>query len=129
MLKYSYKILQLTEINFLYIIHIGLQRRFRHVVPHSVYINCRSHRLALCVKHLMKNFPVLEDVDSTLLSIYKLFEYSPQKFGVFKEIQSAYAIKELVMVRASATRWLSHGQACKRVIERYVQVSTTKLLA
>ncbi|XP_062596552.1 uncharacterized protein LOC134258002 [Saccostrea cucullata] len=66
----------------------GLQRRFRHVVPHSLYINCRSHRLALCVKHLMKYFPVLEDVDLDLLAIYKLFDNSPQKFAVFKDVQA-----------------------------------------
>ena len=101
----------------------GLQRRFRHKVPHSIYINCRSHRLALCVKHLIKDFPVLEEVDCTLLLIFKLFDNSPQKFAVFKDVQDSYAMKELVLVRASATRWLSHGNACVRLIDRYVQVS------
>ena len=101
---------------------LGLQKRFRHVVPHCLYINCRSHRLALAVKHLMKFFPVLVSVDEALLSIYHLFDNSPQRFGVFKDVQESYAIRELVLVRAAATRWLSHGQACKRVIDRFVQV-------
>ena len=111
-------------------VHIfaGLQRRFRHVVPHSLYINCRSHRLALCVKHLMNFFPVLEDVDLALLAIYKLFDNSPQKFAVFKEVQASYAEKELVLRRAAATRWLSHGDACKRVIQRYVLVTEANSL-
>lgn len=29
----------------------GLQRRIRHTSPHSLYINCNNHRLALCLKH------------------------------------------------------------------------------
>lgn len=60
-----------------------------------------------------------------MLFIYKLFDNSPQKFAVFKDIQAVYDVKELVMVRAAATRWLSHRNACKRIIERYVQVWTS----
>ncbi|XP_052234161.1 uncharacterized protein LOC127846703 isoform X2 [Dreissena polymorpha] len=103
----------------------GVQRRFRNMVPHSQYINCRNHKLALCVKHLMKHFEVLVEVDYVLLSVYKLFEYSPQKFAVFKDVQSSYDVKELVMVRAAATRWLSHGVACRRFIDRFVQILDT----
>ena len=29
----------------------GLQVRFRHFVPHSKYINCRNHQLALVFVH------------------------------------------------------------------------------
>ena len=57
-----------------------------------------------------------------MLLIYKLFDNSPQKFAIFKDVQASYDVKELSMVRASSTRWLSHGRACERIIERYVQV-------
>jgi len=100
----------------------GVQRRFRHHVPHSKYINCRSHRLALCIKHLIKDFPIIEEVDGLMLLIYKLFDNSPQKFTIFKDVQASYAVKKLSMVRASSTCWLSHGRARERIIERYVQV-------
>ena len=33
----------------------GLQRRIRNFSPFNIYINCRNHRLALCLPHLMKN--------------------------------------------------------------------------
>ena len=36
-----------------------------------------------------------------------------------KELQEAYAMKALYTVKASVTRWLSHGTACKRCRERY----------
>ena len=37
----------------------GLQRRFRHEVPHTKYINCRDHKLALVFVHLLPNFKAL----------------------------------------------------------------------
>ncbi|XP_060564714.1 uncharacterized protein LOC132723924 [Ruditapes philippinarum] len=114
-------ILNVTGFNLIIII-TGLQRRFRHHVPYQLYLNCRNHKLALCVKHLMLSFPVLQDVDSLLLSVWKLFHYSPQKYVIFMDVQKAYGLKNLKMIRAAATRWLSHGRACRRLIERYVQV-------
>ena len=34
----------------------GLQRRIRHISLHSMDVNCRCHRLALCFKHLTDQF-------------------------------------------------------------------------
>ncbi|XP_053392551.1 uncharacterized protein LOC123566599 [Mercenaria mercenaria] len=103
----------------------GVQRRVQHVSPFSVYINCRNHRLALCLAHLIKRFPLLQDVDTTLLSLWKLFEFSPQKLAVFKHIQAVYGKDPLTITRAAATRWLSHLQASARFISRYVCILDT----
>lgn len=100
----------------------GLQRRIRHLSPHCIYINCRNHRLALCLKHLMKEYPLLVEVDSILLSVWKLFEYSPQTFSMFNDIQETYGLKPLTLIRAATTRWLSHLTACTRLSDRFVQV-------
>ena len=100
----------------------GVQRRFRHVVPHQIYINCRNHKLALCVKHLIKDFPILQDLDNLLIDIWKLFENSPQIFSVFEEVQQVYNMTKLTFIRAATTHWLSHGKACDRLLKRYVQV-------
>lgn len=100
----------------------GLQRRIRHLSPHCIYINCRNHRLVLCLKHLMKEYPLLVEVDSILLSVWKLFEYSPQKFSMFNDIQQTYGLKPLTLIRAATTRWLSHLTACTRLSDRFVQV-------
>jgi hypothetical protein len=87
-----------------------------------VYINCRNHKLALCVKHLIKDFPVLQELDSLLLGIWKLFHYSPKRYAVFQEIQETYHQKKLKFIRAAATRWLSHGHACVRLLDRYSSI-------
>ncbi|XP_033759500.1 uncharacterized protein LOC117341747 [Pecten maximus] len=103
-------------------IRTGLQRRFRNYAPKSLYINCRCHRLALCLKHLMKTFPLLVEVDEALLAIWKLFKYSPQRFAVLQDVQVVYGMDKLMLIRAATTRWLSHGKACVRFIERYESV-------
>ncbi|XP_061193667.1 uncharacterized protein LOC133201890 [Saccostrea echinata] len=98
----------------------GLQRRVRHISPHCLYINCRNHLLALCLKHLMPTYSSLKDVDSVLLSLWKLFEYSPRRLTMFQEdLQEMYVMKSYALVKAMSTRWLSLEIACGRVIDRY----------
>lgn len=55
---------------------------------------------------------MMDDVDSVLLLISKVFDNSPHKFAVFKDVRASYSMKELVLVRAAATRWLSNRNAC-----------------
>ena len=81
----------------------GLQRRMTNASPYAVYVNCRNHRLALCLKHLTKTYPLFCDVDNTLMSLYNLFECSPQKMAVFLGMQEVYGQRPLVLVKASMT--------------------------
>ena len=54
----------------------GLQRRISHISSHSMYVNCRWHRLALCFKHLIDQFSWLTKLDKLLLGLWKSFHYS-----------------------------------------------------
>ena len=78
-----------------------------------IYMNCRNHRLALVLVHMMKCFPFIANVDSVLEGLWKLFHYSPQKNEVLKEAK---------IVEVSTTRWLTHGEGCIRLLERFSQV-------
>ena len=62
-----------------------VQRGMWNHAPHAVYINCRCHRLALCFKHLINDFPLLNTKDSLLLGLWKTFHFSSKKH-VLKEI-------------------------------------------
>ena len=73
----------------------GLQRLIRHSSPHSQYINCRNHRLALCFVHLLKEFPRLMALDAMLLSVWKMFKYSKIKNEVFADMQRVYELTPL----------------------------------
>ncbi|XP_052264230.1 uncharacterized protein LOC127867223 [Dreissena polymorpha] len=90
----------------------GLQRQFRHIVSHQLYVNCRHHKQAITIKHLINDNPIVDQVDSLLLSVWKMFHYSPKKFATLQEIQATYGLPKLRRIHASATRWLSHGRAC-----------------
>ena len=105
-----------------------LQRRIRNESPFNIYVNCWNHRLALCFTHLMKmkDFrELLVEFDSLLLGLWKLFRYSPKRGSVLEKVQISYQKKSLKILKAYTTRWLSHGIACKRVLERFEELLIT----
>ena len=99
----------------------GLQKQLSNAAPHWMYLNCRCHQLALYFKHLIEVFPKLSIIDTLLLGLFwKMFHYSAKNRSILRELQTAYGMKALFTVKAVVMRWLSHGVACKRCIERYV---------
>ena len=96
-----------------------LQRRFRHEVPQTKYINCRNHKLALVFVHLLPDFKALQNVDSVLLSLWKMVNYSTMKNAVFGEAQETFGKKKRKLLKATGTRWLSHGETSKSLVSRY----------
>ena len=72
-----------------------LQRRFRCEVPHTKNINCRNHKLALVFVHLLPNFKALQNVDSVLLSSWKMMKYSTGRNAVFGEAQETLGRKNV----------------------------------
>ena len=99
--------------------HAGLKQLLAAATYHFVYIHCRNHQLALCFAHLIPKFLDFENFDSLLLNLYLLMKNSSVKQSIFEEIQQAYEIPSLKLIKAAVTRWLSHGQAGKRVLDRY----------
>ena len=98
----------------------GLQR-IRHISPHSMYVNCRCHRLTLCFKHLIDQFSWLAKLDKLLLGLWKLFHYSALNHSIVTEILKAYRMKALHLVKAVFTRWLSHARFRMQEMFRKVQ--------
>ena len=80
----------------------GLQRRIRFYSPFNMYINCRNHRLASCLLHLMKDADFAE-----LLIDYDSF--IPSK-----------------ILKAAVTRWLTHGRASQRILDCFQGLLETK---
>ena len=60
----------------------GLQQRFRHITPHTKYMNCGNHILAIVFVHLLDQYEVLKAVDTSLISVWKLMKYSSLKSAV-----------------------------------------------
>ena len=49
---------------------IGMQRKIQHVSPYALYINYRNHILALCLVHLIKEYPDLYAVDTRYFYLF-----------------------------------------------------------
>ncbi|CAG2198702.1 unnamed protein product [Mytilus edulis] len=86
----------------------GVQRLFRHQSVYSIYVNCRNHKLALCFKHVMKGYSILQETDASLVSFAKLFEYSAQKDNELRNIQEVKGENVLEPIKPLVTRWLTH---------------------
>lgn len=67
----------------------GLQRRIRLRSPFNIYINCRSHCLALYSSYLMNNPDIgelLPDYDALHLGLWNIFHYSQKKGTTLENI-------------------------------------------
>ena len=97
----------------------SLQYLIKHSSLHAEYITCHKHWLTLCFVHLLKEFSSLVSPDTMLLSVWKLFKYSTIKKEVFNDMQRVYESTTLKVIKACTTRWLTHGEACWRIISRF----------
>ena len=97
--------------------HAGVKQLLAAATYHFVYIHCRNHQLSLCFAHLIPKFPDFKNFYSLLLNLYLLMKYSSVRQSIFEEIQQAYKLPSLKLIKAGVTRWLSHGQAGKRVLD------------
>ena len=97
----------------------GVRVHFQKNCSHHSSIHCRNHRLALCFSHLVPWYKPFEKFDGLLLNLYLLLKHSSVKTTIFDEIQQSYNLQSLKLIKAGVTRWLSHGKASQRVLDRY----------
>ena len=105
--------------------HQGVTVHFKNKCSHHSSIHCRNHRLALCFSHLIPFHKEFESFDGLLLNTYLMLKHSTVKTSIFEEVQQSYGLKSLKLVKAAVTRWLSHGKAAQRVLDRYPQLIDT----
>ena len=102
--------------------HNGVTAHLRENCSHHSSIHCRNHRLALCFSHLIPFHKEFEHFDGLLLNLFLLLKNSTVKSSIFAEVQQSYNMESLKLVKAAVTRWLSHGKAAQRVLDRYPQL-------
>ena len=99
--------------------HNGVKSHLEKATSHFHYIHCRNHRLALCFAHLIPRYNDFQKFDSLLLNLFLLLKNSSVKQSIFNEVQNAYGLQSLKLIKAAVTRWLSHGKAAERVLDRF----------
>ena len=97
----------------------NVQDTFEQCSGHLVYINCCNHRLALCFTHLIMKYDDFVEFHRLLLNLYLLLKNSTVKSYIFEQVQNAYGLKSLKLIKVVTTRSLSHEKAVKRVLNRY----------
>ena len=88
--------------------------RIRTLAPRTLFVHCRTHVLQLCCVSAARCRPSLKKVFATLMSVWKMFHYSPEKFSALKEMQALVNHPQLKMIKSSDTRWLVHDRKAIR---------------
>ena len=99
----------------------GVAARLKHLNKFIVNFHCICHKLALACGDSGDQINYIKDVETTLTSIWKFFQYSPKRTNIFVSIQmqlsklnlSDQGKKALVtkIQKACRTRWLSLHQS------------------
>jgi hypothetical protein len=95
----------------------GLQLRVRFHTPSALYVHCRCHQLQLASVHAAGDHNEVKRMFGTLLTMWKMFHYSPKKAEKLAEIQAALDSPELKVLKPSDTRWLAR-ERCVRAVRR-----------
>ena len=82
---------------------------FFHVVS-LVCCFAMTNRLALCFKHLVANFPWLNEIDTLLLGLWKVFHYSTLNQHVFTALRSMQ--NESALTSESSSHSLAFTWCC-----------------
>ena len=96
-----------------------VQKRMRVHAGHALYIHCSCHRLQLASIQAAESVDPVKEMFGTMLSLWKLFYYSPKNPEALKDVQSVLNLPELKVVKPSDTRWLSH-ERCIHAIRKEI---------
>ena len=91
----------------------GLKTYILQKILMALWVGCGNHKLTLCFKHLLKEFPCIAEFDIMLLSLWKYFHYQPLAVNFLQEFGEAYNENQALPVCPSTIRWTSHVRACK----------------
>ena len=98
----------------------GLKAYLEHSVPQLIWIGCTNHKLALCFKHILQDFPIVKEADVFLLNLWKFFKYRTLAKHLLQECAQIYGdLDTIVPVCPSTTRWTAHERACLAVYNSY----------
>ena len=97
----------------------GVQRGFKELSPHALFVHCQCHVLQLASVQAANATLGIKHVYTTLITLWKVFHYSPKHAESLKEIQKVLDLPELKIVKPSDTCWLAHERCVKAVKASY----------
>ena len=91
-------------------------------LPDLIYQHCRAHRLQLVPKAVAKDSQIITDSLWLAQALYKFFNNSNKKLELLKRWTQSTENKANKLVGIAPTRWLSHGNAVKRLLKLYTAI-------
>lgn len=91
-------------------------------LPDLIYQHCSAHRLQLVAKAVAKDSKIITDSLWLVQEIYKFFNNSNKKLELLKRWTHLAESKAIKLVEIAPTRWLSHGNALKRLLKLYTAI-------
>ena len=92
-------------------------------LPDLIYQHCRGHRLQLVAKAVAKESQIVTDSLCLAQGLYKFFNNSNKKLELLKTYAPLSESKAIKLVEIASTRWLSHGNAVKRLLKLYTTIT------
>ena len=81
--------------------------------PHAIFVHCHCHLLQLAGVQAANHTEGIKHTYITLITLWKLFHYSPKRSEKLKEIQRVLNLPELKIVKPSDPCWLVHEKCVK----------------
>ncbi|XP_070552438.1 zinc finger protein 862-like [Ptychodera flava] len=111
----------------------GLAARLKRVNATIVSVHCICHRLALACTDTNASLNYINNVETMVTQLWKLFEYSPKKMAVYLKTQTEMKKIKLTsqtsrktvakkLKKACKTRWLSFESAVNSIYDEIVPV-------
>ena len=97
----------------------GLKRYLEHKIPLLCSVGYNSHKLALCFKHLVSQFPCISEADVFLLYLWQYFKYQPLTMSFLENFADIYSNDPVVPISPSVTHWIAHQRACLTFFKGY----------
>ena len=99
-----------------------VQRWLKELSPHALFVLCRCHVFQLASLLAANGTLGIKHVYTTLMMLWKFFDYSPKCAESLKEIQIVLDLPELKIVKPSDTCWLAHERCVKAVKASYSSI-------
>ncbi|XP_022866661.1 uncharacterized protein LOC111386427 [Olea europaea var. sylvestris] len=102
--------------------HKGVQRRVHEMNPQAFYTPCGAHSLNLALCDMVNCCSKAVSFFGVIHRIYTLFSSSTKRLQIFKDNVKGLTVKSL-----SQTRWESHVESVKPIMEQTAQIRESLL--
>lgn len=99
--------------------YTGLQARIREINELAIYVPCSAHSLNLVGKNAISHIPAAVDFFGV---VEKTYEYFVNSTFRWKELESQLVSDELMLKRATGTRWSAKSEAIRALYSCFPKV-------